>query len=201
MNTGLARLLPLIGLTFAATAATVLPVGLQRLYLDAELAFHGRCIANQVQRDEATDMIVTYTTFQVLETLKGPRLLTHTIKQIGGALPGAPITTTVHGIPRFEEGKEYVLFIPPPSELGFSSPVALGQGRFQIMGGAERRATITNGRDINELLSDVAPHCVPPRVQAAISLSRSLEPLALKTRSGMDLEDFLSMVRGMEDTR
>jgi hypothetical protein len=99
---------------------------------DAAIAFHGTCIANRVEIDPQTQLVVTLTTFEVREVIKGSVSSTHVIKQIGGTLPGGESGLIVHGVPKFAVGQEVVLFLAGRSSLGFSSPVGLSQGRFEV---------------------------------------------------------------------
>ena len=119
MKSGLTRLTLLWGflLSLNCWSATVLPLGLERLQAAAELVFDGVCISNQVVHDPISGMAVTYTTFNILENLKGARLQTYTIKQIGGSLPEDGSAWVTPGVPRFVEGQRYILFVPPPSDL------------------------------------------------------------------------------------
>jgi len=95
----LALLLPLF-----AQATSVLPLGLERLVGDAATVFNGRCISNHVEQDLASNMVVTYTTFAVLDAVKGNAGLTHTIKQIGGQLPGSAIHMKMARYPEIHRG-------------------------------------------------------------------------------------------------
>jgi len=113
-----------------AGATSVLPVSLQQLSSAAELIFHGTAISNEVRLDEVSGRVATFTTFAVTDVIKGVAGDTHTIKQIGGQLPGSRVRQIIRGVPRFSVGAEYVVFLPPASSLGFSSPIGLSQGRF-----------------------------------------------------------------------
>ena len=115
-----------------AAATSVLPISLQRMTAVADLIFHGRVIADEVRRDAASGRVVTLTTFAVIEIIKGETGETHTIKQIGGQLPGSQVRQVIHGVPRFNTGQEYVVFMPKASSLGFSSPIGLSQGKFDV---------------------------------------------------------------------
>lgn len=59
-------------------------------------------------------------------------------------------------VPRLEVGHEYVLFTTPPSELGLSTTVGLGQGTFSIMGGGKEEQAVNafGNRGLNRGLSD-----------------------------------------------
>ena len=119
--------------TQLASATTVLPVSLQSMTHSAEHIFHGKVILNEVKVDQVSQRVATFTTFNVIEAVKGKTGKTHTIKQIGGQLAGSQFIYVVHGIPKFVLGEEYVVFLPKKSRLGFSSPIGLGQGSYSVI--------------------------------------------------------------------
>ena len=114
----------------APHAASVRPMGFDAVIDDAAIVFQGRALENR-SAVEASGEVVTYTTFQVEEPLKGPVGATHTIKQIGGR--AGDRIYRVDGIPSFTPGQRYVIFLYGVSAQGFSSPVGLAQGRFDIV--------------------------------------------------------------------
>lgn len=154
---------------FAATgnvrAATVRPLMLDEIIDGAAIAFHGTCTGNRVERDAATNLIVTYTTFAVKDTIKGNVAAVHVIKQIGGTLADGE-GLLVQGVPQFAEGEDYVVFLAGVSSLGFSSPVGLSQGRFAVQDG-EQGKTLSNGADFRALTARMPQAALPDRAGAA----------------------------------
>ena len=139
-----------LGLATGVNAASVRPMLLDEIIDTAAVGFHGICIANRTERDTATNFIVTYTTFEVRDALKGKVAATHVIKQIGGTMDGGDSGMIVHGVPRFVVGQEYVVFLAGVSSLGFSSPVGLTQGKFAVQDGPAGKS-IASGADFREL--------------------------------------------------
>ena len=185
--------------TTCSYAAMVMPLGLDRLHADAEYIFLGECVSNSVDFDRVSNMVVTYTTFEVVETFKGQLGRTHTIKQVGGTIPGAEMATKFAGVPEFEAGKRYILFLPPVSQLGFSTPVGLGQGSFHMHTNEKGESVIGNGRDVGELLEQVPQAKVPRRIADKLKAMPDKErPDHAKARSVMQLDDFRSLMQGME---
>jgi hypothetical protein len=168
-----------------ARATSVVPLYLDEIVDTATTVIHGTCIGNRSDRDPQTGMIVTYTTFQVHDVMKGNAGFTHVIKQIGGELPDKSFGFKVQGIPRFTVGQSYVVFLAGVSSAGFSSPIGLGQGRFSVVSD-EKGAHVTNGRDFKEMTSRMAQE-VP---QAAKSKLQEAGPV---TR--LSLEAFKQLVR------
>jgi hypothetical protein len=179
-----------------AAATTVLPQSLPHMATAAEVIFHGRVISNDVKLDPVTGKVATFTQFEVIESIKGTTGKTHTIKQIGGRLPDSKVHLVVHGVPRFYAGEAYVVFLPKASNLGFSSPIGLGQGKFDIEN-HDGESLVSNGRQLAALTRASARETLS-NTPAAISAEPT--PM-LKTVPGQPtrayLTDFLQSVRGM----
>lgn len=128
-------------------ATSVLPITLERLSTRAALIFYGTVISNQVQKDSQSGQIVTLTEFEVIDLIKGDTATRHTIKQLGGYLKDADIKFQIHGVPEYQIGNQYVIFLPKKSSLGFSSPIGLHQGSFSVQT-IDGEKIISNGRKI-----------------------------------------------------
>lgn len=119
-------------MTSQVKATSLVPLSLQRITDIAEVIIHARVSAQQVELDQHSQQIVTITHFEVIESIKGDVGSSHSIKQLGGSLAGSNQQLRIHGVPRFVDGEELIVFLPAPSRLGFSSPVGLSQGNFSI---------------------------------------------------------------------
>ena len=185
---GLATWAAAAGLTLGAVAhaATVLPLYLDEMADGAAVAFEGRCVANRSEVDPANGLVVTYTTFEVRDVLKGSPGATHEIKQVGGALPGDGPQYRVIGVPKFEVGEDYVVFLAGVSTMGFSSPIGLAQGRFKVDRQGSLRK-VGNGRDFKDMTRRI-PSRVPPATRA--QMDKDDKPLR-----DMDLDEFKQLVR------
>jgi len=139
-------------ITHSSHAASVLPLNLSELLQDAQHVFVGTCITNNTVMDPTTHMMSTFTSFKVDDPIKGQLSDTHTIKQIAQRVNTNKITILFPNVPTFIVGQQYVVFIPQPSKLGYSSPVGLDQGAFDIIQ-EDQQAMVTNGRDFSDLLS------------------------------------------------
>lgn len=178
-----------------AGATTVLPVSLQRMSGTAELIFHGRVIDNEVRFDDISGRVATFTTFAVIDVIKGAAGDTHTIKQIGGQLPNARVRQIIHGVPQFSVGAEYVVFLPAVSRLGFCSPIGLSQGRFSITQ-HNGETVVSNGRPVGALLETSTANT--PNAPLAVQFSNAPAVSALPDKpASIRLPDFLKAVRGM----
>ncbi|MEQ1743522.1 MAG: hypothetical protein ABL869_13610 [Candidatus Nitrotoga sp.] len=169
---------------------SVLPLYLDEIVNDAAIAFQGKSLENHSELDPQTNSIVTYSTFEVQEVLKGEVGATHTIKQIGGKLQGKTNQTT--GVPTFTVGESYILFLYGVSASGFSSPVGLGQGKFNIIP-VSTGFHVTNGRDFKEMTLGIPAHLVPPSAQNKMRQA----PGPAKQ---LDLDEFKQLVRQQRGT-
>ena len=178
-----------------AGATTVLPVSLQQMSATAEFIFLGKVISNDTRIDDMSGQIATFTTFEVLQAVKGKPGTTHTIKQIGGQLPGSDYHLIIKGVPRFYLGKEYIVFLPEQSSLGFSSPIGLSQGKFDVLEKTEGKV-VSNGRAAASLVGKT-PSNTTPQLPSGIEIrSHSLEPVN-GSSSQIRMDDFMQTVSGM----
>ena len=141
-------------------AASVRPLLLDEIIDTSAVAFQGTCTGNRTERDPLTNFVVTYTTFEVKDVLKGNVGATHTIKQIGGKMPADEASFRVVGVPTFTIGEEYVVFLAGVSSAGFSSPIGLAQGKFTVKQNSAGK-TVSNGRDFREMSAGI-PVVMPP---------------------------------------
>jgi hypothetical protein len=170
-----------------ARATSVIPLPLDGIVSAAAVAFEGTCISNSTQRDPATRLVVTYTTFAVHDVLRGTLGTQYTIKQVGGEIPTERIGFRAEGIPSFQVGQDYVVFLPAPSSIGFSSPVGLSQGRFVVTPGAAGNE-VTNGRDFRDMTSSIPDADFPP------GLAQKLKHAAQPVRHA-DLAQFKQLIQ------
>lgn len=175
----------MLAMTHPAQAMNVLPLYLDEIVADAQIAFQGTCTANRTERDPQTGFIVTYSTFDVREVLKGNVGTTHTIKQVGGRT--GTENYRVDGVPSFAVGQEYVLFLYGVSSAGFSSPVGLSQGQFIVRPGPAGQE-ISNGRDFKEMLRTYPVQSLPQSTVGKIQQA----PAELKS---LGLDEFKQIVR------
>ena len=175
-------------------ATTVLPVSLQKMSSTAEFIFLGKVISNESRIDDVSGQIATFTTFEVLRTVKGNPGTTHTIKQIGGQLPDSDRRLIIKGVPQFHLDREYIVFLPKQSKLGFNSPVGLSQGKFDVLEN-EQGKVVSNGRSAASLAGKTPSADIRKLPNGIHIHSHSLDPVAGKTR--IDMDDFMQTVSEM----
>jgi hypothetical protein len=178
-----------------AFASTLLPLDITALYQQAELVLLVESVSSNTEKEANTGLVVTYTTFNVLDVLKGEVSETYTIKQIGGVLEDNAGGFRVPGVPSFVSGQRYILFMPPVSELGFCSPVGLGQGMFGLSV-IDNKEMVSNGRDFGELTKSIARESMPAGVKNTLqSLPDRTTPANQQRRTQMPLTDFIELIR------
>jgi hypothetical protein len=169
-----------------AGAASVRPLPLDELIDSSAVIIEGTCIDNRVELDAGTGFVVTHTTFEVRDTLKGRAAARHVIKQIGGTLPDGSASYNVSGVPTFSVGNDYVVFLAGVSQLGFSSPLGLAQGRFNVLRSPDG-SKVSNGRDFRAMTAATEGLVLPGTVARA--LAESAAPIR-----EMALDDFKHIV-------
>lgn len=172
-------------LSSALMATSVLPLSFDQLVTDADRVFQGRCIENRQALDPDLNIQVTYTTFEIEESLKGVLQNPLTIKQAGGSQQGGRLL--IQGVPEFTVGSEYVVFLYGTSSQGFSSPVGLQQGQFTVIQNAQGQPQVTNGRDLKETMSSLPSGAKPRSLSAANGTSAPM--------TQMGLDDFKTVIK------
>lgn len=163
--------------SISASALSVLPLELDDIIDQSTVAFEGTCVANRSEIEPGSRLIVTYATFAVKAMLKGTVPASYTVKQVGGApISGGLLLPSATA---YEVGQSYVLFMTGASKAGFSSPVGVGQGKFDIQefDGTKRA---TNGRVLRVSPGDAA---------------KSADGAALEPRVQFDVDDLKARVK------
>ncbi|MBN2360168.1 MAG: hypothetical protein JXR83_12020 [Deltaproteobacteria bacterium] len=117
-----------IGLLAAAPAAAtqVFAVGLEQMAAESDVVVRARAGAQQVTWDKDRRRVLTLTTIEVIEAVKGARrgeLLT--IYQVGGTLDG--ITFRIPGALQFAPGEQFILFAKRFEDKVVSYGMGLGK--------------------------------------------------------------------------
>jgi len=165
-----------------AAATSMLPISLEQLATRADLIFYGKVISNEVKNDAQSGQIATFTKFEIINLIKGNASSTHTIKQIGGFDKNSNTRLIIRGVPKFIVDKEYVVFLPKKSSLGFCSPLGLHQGSFPVST-ENNTKVISNGRNLST---------------QPVAANRDVQiPLAVRADkpSQARLDDFINTVR------
>jgi hypothetical protein len=121
------RLVCALLLCLSAPGATLERLSLDEMAARSTAVVRARALSSSASLIGST--IYTRTTFQVLETWKGPAAGEVQVVEPGGTVGG--ITQSYSGVPRFGPGQEMVLFLwTGPS--GRTQVIGLTQGAFQV---------------------------------------------------------------------
>ena len=158
-------------------------LNLAQLTAKAERILVGEVVARQTGKDPL-GLFATVYTFRVEQAPKGDVGTEVTIKQMGVAHPAEDpatgvITFPLPGIPVYETGQRYLLFLNDTSDRGFTSPVGLGYGAFVLLANGHAVNHLNNAglfRDTPALpVSTRAREAVRAHTRGPIELSALLE--------------------------
>lgn len=137
----------LCSLIYTASAFTTQPaVSLANLTVSSNRVFYGECVGYEIGSINIAGGQFSVTTyeFKVTEHFKGgggANILT--FRQLGTPQGGALDLGSRVGLPIYQPGSQYVLFLLPDSQAGLTSPTGLYQGVF-IIDGDQAHGTISN---------------------------------------------------------
>lgn len=149
-------LVVLLGSGGTLQATQVRPLTLEQLSQRAATIFSGRCTGVRVESDPNVGW-VTLATFEVERAVKGRVGRTATLRLLGGRSDLEPRAAEVPGMPRFRRGDEVVLFLYGTSAIGLTSPVGLGQGKFDVVRDKRGRKIAVNAFGNERLLERLPP--------------------------------------------
>lgn len=136
-------LMMVMGVITEGGATQILPQTSDELSQKADLIFVGTCLTREVKAGPPTH---TEYTFKIETPVKGKLHAgeTLTLRQWGG-LPGAFVKgPRLIGMPSYEPGQMYMLFLGATSQAGFRTPVGLGQGVFRVQKAADGTTVVLN---------------------------------------------------------
>jgi hypothetical protein len=129
------RLLPsallILSLLTSAHATTVRRLSLDDLVAKAEVIVAGQVIDSRTYRTSDGKLILTSTTVQVGENIKGKTPPTLTVTTVGGKVGNTILR--VSGMPEFQPGENAVLFLERSGV--YTTVVGLNQGKFSVSNG------------------------------------------------------------------
>ncbi len=173
-------------LSLSASATTMIRrINLEQMTLDAQTIFVGKCVSVEAGLDE-NGLPSTQYRFEIQQTLKGSSAETRTIKQFGissskaaSSYKDIPIMK-IDGMPQYNIGDSYLLFLSQSGKLGFSSPQGLSQGAFHAyMDPATKKVMAVNGIGNAELFSGIRQK-TGSRLRESSDLPEKNSPVLLK---------------------
>jgi hypothetical protein len=171
-----------------AWSSSLRPVNLPQMVQQADRIVVGRAVSEWTGRDER-GFPATRTTFEVSQVLKGGPLRKIEIKQLGVTkVQPDGLATWIDGMPRYQQGSEYLLFLNPDSIFGFTMPVGAFQGAFEVRQAEPGKKVVLNAIGNANLLlgleaEDLARHGLTADKFPFVSRGRG--PLHLDELAGM----------------
>lgn len=159
----------------------------------AELVDHagtivrGHIVSARVEpHPEFTHFYTVVVTLRVQETLKGQAGETFVFRQYIWDIRDR------YDAAGYRKGGEMLLFLTRPSEIGLSSPVGLGQGRFRIVRGPEKEELAVNEAANYGLFRDLLPALRARGLSLSQEQTRWIEGQA---GGPVPLEDLTELIR------
>lgn len=165
-------------------------MNLERMVRDAGQIFEGTVVESRTgTRDPATNLLVTYVTFDVHEDFYGANGSRVTIKQYGGEADGMAFYPK--DVPRYVKGERVIMLLYGPSDIGMQSPIGLSQGRFLIR---------TNQADGHKTILSTAPE---QQLFRGMNQSQALATNVMNRGSddSLDYDEFRHTLRGLIATQ
>ena len=106
----------------------------------AEEVVVGKVAAAKAQWDDKKTKIITLTTVQIAETVKGDLKGEVVVRTLGGEVDG--LAQLVPGMPQFTKDEEVVLFLK--SENKTWHVVGLGQGKYHVLREKDKEPVVVN---------------------------------------------------------
>jgi hypothetical protein len=140
----------LVGLTTVSTATTVERLTLEELAKRSHGIVHGVVRGSRTYWSPDGKLILTNTTIEVTEAIKGQASRTVEVTTVGGQIGDTVLH--VGGMPAFSAGENTIVFVE--SSRGYLTVLGLGQGKF----------TVANGEVANSVSELTFPDGRPSRV-------------------------------------
>ena len=173
------------------------PLNLEQITLFADRVFTGTPVIREEKIDPKTNLPVVEYTFKVTEVIKDLNKTISTKNQVTFR-QWQPITNDTD----FSSDKKYVVFLNPDSEIGFTSPVGLWQGQFEV------REQKVNGVKIefvrNRLSNKGLSRNLRTQKKISIEGDRALNDYIFRTSESGQLikyKEFVKSIKALENKR
>ena len=121
----------LLLISIASLATTVERLTLDDMVKKAHAIVHGKVRSSRAHWSADGKLILTTTTIEVQETIKGQPVKTIELTTVGGQI--GDLTMFASGMPAFETGEDAVVFVENTG--AFKTVVGLSQGKFSVKNG------------------------------------------------------------------
>ncbi|MFA4973911.1 MAG: hypothetical protein WC683_14965 [bacterium] len=163
----------------------------------ANVVFTGKCVSAEPmvkKLGEKGQILVTKYTFEVEEVIKGSAPSPFSFVHLGGSRAAAMKLKLpyVAGMPVFEAGKKYTVFLSSETSLGLRGVISLGCGKFNFVEGADGKVQVVNDYGNKSLFTGLPS-------TAKVGKALSVGGVAAGAQGGpMDYKNFVNMVKELE---
>ena len=169
--------------------SSLVPVNLPEMVRQADRIFVVTAVSERTGRDER-GIPATVTTFKVSQVLKGAHAARIEVKQFGVTeVQPDGLAAWIDGMPRYQAGSEYLLFLKPDSVFGFTMPVGAFQGTFDVKPAGQGKKAIVNSLGNANLLRGLEAEDL-----ARLGLTPESFPFVSRGRGPMHLDEMTRMV-------
>ena len=112
-------------LNTCSQAVVVKQMNLEEITSTAKYSFSGVCTSVETRHDDEANRDAVFFKFIVSKVIKGEQINEITFKM-------SKVAIDIGRSSKFKTGDEVVLFLYGKSDIGFTSPVGLGQGKFTV---------------------------------------------------------------------
>lgn len=182
-------------------ASLVLPVNVGDLVKRSDVAFTGICTeakAHMIFPESVPQgLLITSYTFDIIPdgALKGDLPKTFTFDQWGASVEESRLFGLPYpiGIPKYEVGKTYTLFLTAKTGVGVRAPVSLGHGNFSTVETPDGRTAVVNEYGNKSLFVGLPATKSMSKALSASGISEARLP------SGpMDYETFRKLIMNLQ---
>ena len=173
--------------------SSLVPVNLPEMVRQADRIVVATAVSEWTGRDDR-GIPATATTFEVAHVLKGRPLVRVEIKQFGVTkVQPDGLATWIEGMPRYQKGSEYLLFLKPDSVLGFTMPVGAFQGAFEVRPAGQGKKAIVNALNNANLLKGLEAEEL-----SRLGLAPESFPFVSRGRGPLHLDEMERMVERLD---
>jgi hypothetical protein len=178
----------------SAQASQIVLINMDQM-MNAPVIFTGKCVGAEAKALETggrTLPVTTYT-FEVTDSIKGDVPATFSFTHLGASRADSARLGLgyVPGMPHFEVGKEYTVFLTSETKLGLRGVMNLGAGKFNMVKGSDGKAQVVNDYGNKGLFRGA---------EKSSSMTKAMSAGGVKPGAAgpVDYDGFVRMVRDLD---
>jgi len=108
------------------------------------------------------------------------------------------VAVAIGNAPTFTRGDEVILFLYGTSDVGFTSPVGLAQGKFSVFASSTGEKVVVNGNNNSNLFQGIDAAKYAKRASGPSFLA-ALDQVVPHQSGPINYQTFITLVEGMVD--